>query len=65
MSLTKVVWLGTIWYPDSSCENVVKVASRDLKKLPADIKAIEEVVRELLRGRVEGEERARVGGQSL
>lgn len=44
----KVISLNTIWLPDGSCENTVKVASEDLKKLPADVKVLEETIRELI-----------------
>jgi len=44
----KVISLNTIWLPDGSCESTVKVAPEDLKKLPADVKALEEVIRELI-----------------
>lgn len=44
----KVVSLNTIWLPDGSCESTVKIAPEDLKKLPSDVKALEEVIRELI-----------------
>lgn len=44
----KVISLNTIWLPDGSCESTIKVAPEDLKKLPADVKALEEVIRELV-----------------
>ncbi|NHW44721.1 MAG: hypothetical protein HA491_03190 [Candidatus Verstraetearchaeota archaeon] len=44
----KVVSLNTIWLPDGSCESTVKIASEDLKRLPADTKTLEEVIRELI-----------------
>ncbi|MDI9619867.1 MAG: transcription elongation factor NusA [Candidatus Nezhaarchaeota archaeon] len=44
----KVVALNTIWLPDGTCESTVRVSTEDLKKLPADVKALEEVARELL-----------------
>ena len=44
----KVISLNTIWLPDGSCESTVKIAPEDLKKLPADAKALEEVILELI-----------------
>ncbi|MHC1637425.1 MAG: hypothetical protein ACXQTU_04570 [Candidatus Nezhaarchaeales archaeon] len=44
----KVITLNTIWLPDGTCESTVKIAPEDIKKLPADVKVLEEVIRELL-----------------
>jgi len=44
----KVISLNTIWLPDGSCESTVKIAPEDLKRLPADAKVLEEVIRELV-----------------
>jgi len=44
----KVITLNTIWLPDGTCESTVKIAPEDVKRLPADIKVLEEVIRELL-----------------
>ncbi|MCS7140053.1 MAG: hypothetical protein N3F04_03985 [Candidatus Nezhaarchaeota archaeon] len=44
----KLITLNIIWLPDGSCESIVKIEPRDVKKLPADAKALEEVIQELL-----------------
>lgn len=47
-----VLGINTLWLPDGSLEKKVRLSANDSKKLPADIRVLEEAVKSLTRERI-------------